>query len=401
MKPDFVSDDKPLLKSSGRWAITAAVIAALALGGVSLLYVLRSQRGSVDSAKLAVAASSGKAVSALGYLKPEGEVLHLSAPNVLSALGASRVDKLLVKEGEQVKAGQVVAVLDNHENLKAALKLAQEQVKVAQANLAQVRAGAKLGELEAQKATIASLEADLIGQLSAQDQTIARLEAELSNGRVEYQRYRTLFQAGAVTASQLDSKQLTMQTAQKQLSEARAQRGRINLTVQQQIKAAQATLTQLAEVRPTDVQAAQADIDRTIANVTKAQAELDLALVRAPINGRILKIYTHPGEAISDQGILALGQTKQMNVVAEVYESDISKLRIGQVATITGTAFADQLQGTITQIGLQVNSQDVLSTDPTANVDSRVIEVKIRLNAADSQKVSTLTNLQVNVVIGS
>jgi HlyD family secretion protein len=77
----------------------------------------------------------------------------------------------------------------------------------------------------------------------------------------------------------------------------------------------------------------------------------------------------------------------------------VSKVRIGQKATITSNAFSRNLSGKVTEVGLQVNPQDVLTTDPTADVNSRIVEVKIRLDPADSQKVSAFTNLQVNVVI--
>jgi HlyD family secretion protein len=96
---------------------------------------------------------------------------------------------------------------------------------------------------------------------------------------------------------------------------------------------------------------------------------------------------------------VAFGQTERMNVVAEVYELDVSKVRIGQKATITSNAFSGKLHGTVTQIGLQVNPQDVLSTDPTSDVNRRIVEVKIGLSAADSQIISAFTNLQVNVII--
>jgi len=400
MKPDLTSETKPLLKPSGLWIIIAVVIAALVFSGAALHYVLHIQRSSsASSSNLTKVTPSIRAVSALGYIKPEGEVIYLSAPTALNGLGASRVAKLLVKEGDKVKTGQVIAILDNHENLKASLQLAQEQVKVAQANLATVKAGAKTGELAAQKATIARLELELQGQVSAQDKTIARLEAELNNSQTEYQRYRQLFQNGAVTASQLESKQLTMTIVQEQLNEAKVNRNRIEATFQEQIKAAQATLNQIAEIRPTDVQAAQAEIDRAIANVAKTKTDLDLAYIRAPIDGQILKINTRPGEVVGSKGIVALGQTEQMNVVAEVYELDVSKVRTGQKATITSNAFSGKLYGIVTQIGLQVNPQDVLSTDPTADVNSRIVEVKISLDPKSSQKVSAFTNLQVNVII--
>ena len=399
MKPDLISENKPLLKPSGRWAIIAAIVAALALSGATLLYIFRFQRSSTASLNIATSTPTIKAVSALGYLMPEGEVTYLSAPTALNGLGSSRVAKLLVKEGDTVKTGQAIAILDNYENLQTSVKLALEEVNVAQANLAKVKAGAKTGELEAQKATIARLQAELQGQVAAQDKMIARLSAEFNNGEIEYQRYRKLFQDGAITASLLDSKQLVMATAQEQLNEAKVNRDRIEATFQQQIQAAQATLNQIAEIRPTDVLAAQAEINKAIANVNKTKADLDLAYIRTPIDGQILKINSRPGEVVGNKGIVALGKTDQMNVVAEVYELDVGKVRIGQKATITSNAFSGKLYGTVDQIGLQVNPQEVLTTDPTADVNRRIVEVKVRLNAADSQRVSAFTNLQVSVVI--
>ncbi|MBD2464428.1 ABC exporter membrane fusion protein [Oscillatoria sp. FACHB-1407] len=398
MKPDLISGNKPLLKPSGRWVIAVTVVAALAVSGATIQYVFRAQPAP-SQANTELEVPTAEAVSALGRLEPEGEVIYLSAPTALNGLGTSRVAQLLVKQGDVVKAGQVVAVLDNVNQLQAALKLAQEEVNVAQADLAQVEAGAQTGEVEAQKATIARLKAELDGQLNTQDQIIARLEAELGNSQTEYQRYRELYRNGAVTASQLDSKEVTMTTTREQLNEAKANRSRMAATIQEQIREAQATLDRIMEVRPTDIQVAQAELNKAIANVNKARAELELAYIRSPQDGQILGVYTRPGEVVGDQGVVALGQTDQMVVIAEVYESDVGRLQVGQKATISSNAFSGELQGTITQIGLQINAQDILSVDPTANVDSRVVEVKIQLDAADSQRVSAFTNLQVNVVI--
>ena len=71
----------------------------------------------------------------------------------------------------------------------------------------------------------------------------------------------------------------------------------------------------------------------------------------------------------------------------------------GQPVTITTDGIIEELQGTVEEIALQVDRQRVLGTDPTADVDARVVEVKIRLNPEDSQQVAQLTHLQVNVII--
>ncbi len=399
VKPNLISDHKPLLKPTGRWAIAALSLAALAVVGVTARHVIRLKPNTSSSTAPTPQVAPVRAVSALGRLQPEGEVISLSPPTAVSGLGSSRVDALLVQEGDLIEAGQVVAILDTHQNLQAALELASEDVSVARARLAQVEAGTQTGQLEAQQAAIANLEAERDGQLRAQEQAIARLETELNHAQVENQRYQELYQDGAVAASQRDSQQLVLARAQEQLNEAQTQLNRIETTFQQRIREARATLSQLAEVRPTDVGAAQAEVDRAIAHTAKARADLELALVRAPTAGQVLKIHTRPGETVGDRGIVALGQTQQMQVIAEVYESDIGYVQPGQSATITSRAFPGSLQGTVNQVGLQINPQEILSTDPTADVNRRIVEVKIRLDPAASEQVTGLTNLQVNVVI--
>jgi HlyD family secretion protein len=84
-----------------------------------------------------------RGVTALGRLEPRGEVIQLSASS--SSFQGAKVDQLLVAQGDQVRANQVIAVLDTRDRLQAAVERAQKQVKVAQANLEKVRAGAKTG----------------------------------------------------------------------------------------------------------------------------------------------------------------------------------------------------------------------------------------------------------------
>jgi HlyD family secretion protein len=86
-----------------------------------------------------------------------------------------------------------------------------------------------------------------------------------------------------------------------------------------------------------------------------------------------------------------------MYVVAEVDENFISRVKPGQRAKITGFAFSGELSGIVDQVGLQVRKNEVLNTDPVDKTDTRVVEVKIRLN--QSEAVAGLTNLQVKVEI--
>lgn len=323
-------------------------------------------------------------------------MIYLSAP---AAIEGARVEKLLVKLGETVGRGQIIAILDNYERLKSALILVQKQVKVAQTHLAQVKAGAKAGKIQAQTAAIRSLQAEREGQIASQTATIKRLQYELHNAKTECDRYQSLYENGAIAASQRDSICLQEDTLRSQWQEAQATRSRTINTLNQQLTEARATRTEIVEVRPTDLAAAQAEIETAQAGVKQAEANLTLALVRSPQAGQILKIYTFAGERVGEKGIVALGNTQQMDVVAEVYETDIHKVVIGQKATIKSQGLSSELTGKVTEIGLQIGKKDVLGTDPAADSDVRVVEVKISLDADSSQKVRTLTNLQVNVII--
>lgn len=372
-----------------RQLLLVSAVFLLGGGGYSLW---RSQNTSIQTAQ-PVAVPRVKTVTALGYLEPNGEVVKLSAPN--SGGSANRVEQLLVKRGEAVKAGQVIAVLDSHDRLQAALVQAHKQVAVARSNLAVVKAGAKRGEITAQQSEIARLEAQRQGDIQAQAATVARLQAELQNAQAEAQRYESLYQQGAVSASLRDSKALTLSTTQRSLQEAQVVLKRIQTTRSPELASAVATLDRIAEVRPVDIAAAQAQVDEAIAAVQQAQAQLDLATVRTPQDGVVLEIHTRPGELISSQGIVELGQTQRMTGLLEVYETDIGKVNIGQSTKLFADSLSDALSGEVREIGVQVKRQNVINSDTSANIDARVVEVRVQLDAASTRKVSGLTNLQV------
>jgi HlyD family secretion protein len=170
---------------------------------------------------------------------------------------------------------------------------------------------------------------------------------------------------------------------------------------QRYLNQARAALTSLAEVRPVDVQLSQAEVRQAKAKMLQTLAELDLSIVRSPQNGQILKVAAFPGELIGNQGIVSLGNTTQMAVIAEVYETDIRKVQPGQTAKITSPSLAKPLFGKVSQIGLEIGNRNVLDTDSTTNIDTRVVEAKIVLNQESSRLVAGMTNLKVDVSINT
>lgn len=375
------------------------IIGAIALGLISIGGSLYIMSGNSPGKKAVLATDNRpviKAVTALGRIEPQGEVIQVS---VSQMAGSNRVAQLLVKEGDRLKKGQVIAILDSSDRRLAALNQAKQQVKVAESHLAQIKAGAKQGEIDAQKAIISELEALLRQESAARTATVKRLKAEVKNAELEYQRYQTLQIEGAVSTSIRDNKRLTLETAQANLGEAIANQSQTSETLREKLRQAKATLSKIAEVRPTDVQAAAAEIENTKASVQAAEADLDLAYVRSPKDGQILKIHTWSGEIVSDKGIIEIGETNQMYVVAEVYENDINRVKLGQNATITQLNLPGELKGTVNHIGLLIAKKDVLNTDPAADIDARVVEVKIKLDAESSKRVTGLTNSKVKIAI--
>ncbi|WP_118167960.1 HlyD family efflux transporter periplasmic adaptor subunit [Nostoc sphaeroides] len=417
-----------------RSPVLLAIITALAIGGISVYAVMKFQATANEKQKPPVAVQPVvKTVTALGRLEPKGEVIKLSAPS--STGEGNRVEQLLVKESDRVKAGQVIAIMDNRDRLQASLAEAQKQVQVAKSRLNQVKAGAKQGEIGArqatvnrlqvelegniktQQATINRIEAELLGQQRSLQATVARVAAERRNAEADVQRYETLYKAGAISSQEVDSRRLnaetstqaliesqatqtrTIATLQQQLNEAKANQNQTLASLQQQIKEAKANLNQTAEVRPTDIANAQAEVDSAQATADKIRVQLAQAYVVAPKAGRILEINTRAGETVGNEGIVALGQTDQMYAVVEVYQSDIKKVRPGQDVRVSSDSLRTELEGRVDWIGMQVKRQNLINTDPSSNIDARVVEVHVQLNKLSSQNASSLTNLQVKAVI--
>lgn len=382
-------------KVSGQRWLWAIAGGAIVTGGLMLYGVWQfSQVQSGAQTPSPVREPVAKSVVALGRLEPQGEVIQLAA----SSQG-SRVVQLLAQQGNRVRAGQVVAVLDSYARLQAALEQNRRKVYVAQTKLAQVKAGAKSGEINAQKAEISRSQAQLAEDVRGKRAAVARLEAQVRTTQTEFDRYEKLYQSGAVSASQRDAKRLEFDSALQQLSEAKASRDQAAATLSAQVREAKSTLDRIAEVRPVDVAAAEAEIASAIVAVKQAQADLDLASIKSPRNGQVIKVHTWPGEVVGNEGIVDIGQTDRMMAVAEVYESDVKYVRKGQPVKITSEAFDGTVNGVVSEIGLQIYKKNVLNTDPTEAADGRVVEVKVQLDAASSRKVSGFTNLEVNVNI--
>ncbi|MEB3294243.1 MAG: HlyD family efflux transporter periplasmic adaptor subunit [Synechococcales bacterium] len=422
----------PLMKPSGaKLVLIVSALAVAVAGAGTYAYVLTSGAGTSKTTAATsevVAEDKKSAVGALGKLEPVGEVYKIAPP----AVGfSSRVLQLRVKEGDRVRKGQVIAVMDTAETLQATGMQAEAQVREAQVRLARAKASqvsdvnaqgssalAQGAEVDQAQARLAAAAADYEAALAGESAAIAAMEkaeAERSKAEIDLKRYDALRKEGAIAEAQLDSWKLTFvqkdkefQQRQRELVAARkvvAQRLAAGNQAKQAIAAAAARareagfrLDSMKTTKTTGIAEAEAQLAVAMANLRKAEVDFQNSLVKSPIDGQVLKIHAKNAEPVStDNGIMEIGQTSQMYARAEVDENFIGKVQVGQKATIKSDAFEGEVTGTVESIGSQIRKNSVTSSDPADQQDTRVVEVRIRLD--DSAKVSRFTNLQVKVAI--
>jgi HlyD family secretion protein len=241
---------------------------------------------------------------------------------------------------------------------------AKDRIGLANARLLQVKAGAKSGDVAAARARVtqaAAMESFHETEL-ARTQKLVLSRVATPEGMNEKLAMRDRFRAMRVEAEQ----------------------------------AADA----LAVVRGEDVAVADAELASATSALAQAEAELRLSEVRAPITGTILKIHTWPGEMASSSGLMEIADLSRLDAVVEVFEGDISRVRLGDPATISVPGTGKKVSGRVEKLGWKVAKRDVLSPDPVADLDSRVVEVRVRLNEPEARALERLTNTQVQAVLG-
>ena len=127
------------------------------------------------------------------------------------------------------------------------------------------------------------------------------------------------------------------------------------------------------------------------------QFDLALSQLTSPIDGLVLEIHAREGERPGSNGVMDVGASQKMEAKIEVYESDVARIRLGQIVRLTSEngGFKGDLNGSVIRISPQIEQRAVLSTDPTGDADARVVQVDVALDPADAKKVMRLAGLKV------
>ena len=249
------------------------------------------------------------AVAALGQLSPSGEIRQLAAP--ITQFGSSpRIVEILVKEGQFVKKGDILAIFENREKL--------------------------------------------IVDLERNDDLLKTINEEIALKKDQIKRYELALSKDAYSFVQLSQRKDELLKLQKQ---------KINL----------------------------------IGDKKNIEIDLFNSKLRSPIDGFILEINTRVGERPKSEGIMDIGSSQEMEALIEVYESDIDRVFISQNVELISEngGFKETLKGKVIRISPQVKQRKVLSTDPTGDADSRIIEVLVKLDKESIDLVQNYAGMKV------
>jgi HlyD family secretion protein len=300
------------------------------------------------------------------HLAARGRVEGATSQEIkLASRVVGRLKEVTVNDGDPVRKGQVVAVLEN-DDLQAQVEQARANLLRAQAALEKLQNGARPEERAASRA--------------AMDEA----QAAADNARQVYARSLKLFQEGGIISqSVLDQSERDWKMAQARLESARENYKLI-----------------MAPPRAEDVTAAKAEVELARAQLAQAQDNYDNTFVHSPVGGVVVKRYMNPGESISYeslyQPIVSVSDTTHLMVRAEIDETDIGKIQIGQRAAIRCDAFRGQtFYGSVIRISGGLGRKKIQTDNPTEKIDTDVLESFVEVDPGSPLRVG----LRVDVYI--
>jgi len=330
----------------------------LGLGVVGVAgFALRSGEG----ARADVSVAGPRGVVAPARVETRDDVIDLA----FELQGGGRVVEVLVKEGDRVEAGQVLARLDDR-LARARVARAEAAVMAAEARRDLSYRGARANELRAAEAELAAARA-------------AENDREASQGRAE-----RLLAGGAVGAADADSARASADGARAQASAAAARLGLLK----------EGTRRELRREADAALSAARAELEEN--RTLLAHTEL-----RAPRAGVILRRRIEPGEFVSTMPpvvVLSMADVSQLELRAEVDESDVGRVEVGQFGYATAEAYGDRrFPGRVLRLTGELGRKQVVVDDPRARIDTRVLEVMFQLDEGAPEQAQLPLGLRMEL----
>jgi HlyD family secretion protein len=334
---------------------------------------------------------------------PTGTVQRINQPITASANGTVEAERsinvspknsgilkrLLVKEGDRVKKGQIIAYMDDS-NLRGQFLQAQGQLQEAEVNLQKAMNGNRTQDIAKAEAELEESQANLQEVTTGnRRQEVMQAQARLKSAQAALkqaedlrQRNAILFKERAISRSDLNQKQADRDKAQADVWEreqalALLQAGSRPEAIAQaraRVKQRQEALALLkAGSRPEDINQNQAKVVAARGALQNIQAQVEDTVLRAPFDGIVIKKYADPGAFVApttagsevsgaaSNSILSLASSNQ--VIANLAETNIAQIRLGQTVKLTADAFPEKkFTGKVIQIAGQATvEQNVTS----------------------------------------
>lgn len=278
----------------------------------------------------------------------------------VSFQASGEIKQILVEVGDQVKEGDVLAVLDDEQ---ARLQLDQAKSGVAQAEGQVSAANAGLASIEAQiKSAEANLSAVKKGaseqQLSLAENQVKQAEDAYTKVKADADRYQKLYAEGLISLNEYEQSQLQLKNAENSLDSAKKQLEEVtNGATDEQIKAAEAALEQAQSGKLSALASkAQAEAGYQNALATRKQAELALSKSKltATVSGTVLDKFVVAGQAAgAGTPAFVIGSTTQLKVLLPVPDSEISAWKAGQ--KVDAALGGETRTGTVARVYPQTN----------------------------------------------
>ena len=290
-----------------------------------------------------------------------------------------RLARLLVKEGDTVKAGQLLAVIE------------PDELRMDRAYYAHTQEGAA-AQVEEAEAALKFQEAQTRDQIRQAEAARASMEAQqaeatadLERTRLDFERTASLFKQNIVSAQVLDQARTTYAAQQARVESLRKQ-----VDVQRAAVAlARSNVEQIA-IRRQQLVAGRHQLAAAEAQMSKAEVRLNYTEMRAPIPGIVAVLSARQGEVVNPaQAILSLINPDDLWVRADVEETYIERIRLGDRLTVRLPSGAERI-GTVFYRGVDADYATQRDVSRTKR-DIKTFEVRLRVENSDRRLWPGLT----------
>jgi len=287
---------------------------------------------------------------------------------------AGRVETVLVEVGNEVKAGDPIAIVES-DVYAAQLKQAETALALARLNLAKMEQGPRPEEVAAAQAAVelARAAAEDVTTISDDERTaaaaaLAQTEAALRLAQFEYDKISWADQAAQTPqALQLQQATIAYETAlaayNLQTNPGAAQLAPVLGQLAQAELLAALTLRPFREL---DFEMARLNIQQAEVAVEMAHLQLDEATIRTPVDGVLAEVYVQEGSSVGPQAPVALVVSNEEEVLVEIEASRIGQIYEGQNAALQLSAYPGQDFPAV-----------VTSVAPVADADTHTFVVKV------------------------